>query len=178
MHISRSFGLRSIGLRTACVCALSIGLFAGPASADSASHAAKAERFLELVNADRIAVPVYAQVQQMFAERFAQTQAPESKRALLDRYQSKADAALDKAIGWDEVKPDLVALYTDTFSEDELGRLNAFYESELGKKMLTKLPELNARSAQVTQTRLQAAVPQVNKLLAEMTAELDTQKKP
>lgn len=178
MHIFRSLGLASIGLRTACVCALSIGLYAGPASADQTSHAAQAERFLELVNADRIAVPVYAQVQQMFAERFAQTQAPESKRALLESYQSKADAALDKAIGWEEVKPDLVALYTDTFSEDELKRLNAFYESELGKKMLTKLPQLNARSAQVTQTKLQAAVPQVNKLLAEMTAELDTQKKP
>ena len=158
--------------------ALSMALIAGHASADKASHAAQAERFLELVNADRIAVPVYAQVQQMFAERFAQTQAPESKRALLESYQTKADAALDKAIGWKQVKPDLIALYTDTFSEAELSRLNEFYESELGKKMLTQLPQLNARSAQVTQAKLQEAVPQVNKLLADMTAELDTQKKP
>ena len=142
------------------------------------SHAAQAERFLELVNADRLSVPVYAQVQHMFAERFEQTQAPESKRALLERYQSKADAALDKAIGWERVKPNLVALYTDTFSEPELTRLNEFYESELGQKMLKQLPQLNARSAQVTQAKLESAVPQVNKLLAEMTAELDTQKKP
>ncbi|KJH82619.1 MULTISPECIES: DUF2059 domain-containing protein [Pseudomonadaceae] len=171
--------LHTSGLRAFGLCGvLSITLLAGHASADSRSHAAQAERFLELVNADRIAVPVYAQVQQMFAERFAQTQAPESKRGLLESYQSKADAALDKAIGWEEVKPDLVALYTETFSEPELTRLNEFYESELGKKMLTQLPQLNARSAQVTQTKLQNAVPQVNKLLAEMTAELDTQKKP
>ncbi|MCQ4250166.1 DUF2059 domain-containing protein [Stutzerimonas stutzeri] len=155
-----------------------MALLAGQASADSASHAAQAERFLELVNADRLSVPVYAQVQHMFAERFEQTQAPESKRALLERYQSKADAALDKAIGWERVKPDLVALYTDTFSEPELTRLNEFYESELGQKMLKQLPQLNARSAQVTQAKLESAVPQVNKLLAEMTAELDTQKKP
>jgi hypothetical protein len=166
-------------LRTFGLCGvLSMALVSGHASADSASHAAKAERFLELVNADRISVPVYAQVQQMFAERFAQTEAPESKRALLESYQSKADAALDKAIGWKEVKPDLIALYTDTFSEAELSRLNEFYESELGKKMLTQLPQLNARSAQVTQTKLQEVVPQVNKMLADMTAELDTQKKP
>ncbi len=165
------------GLRTLGACVLSLGLFASQASAADAGHAAQAERFLELVNADRIAVPVYAQVQQMFAERFAQTQAPDSKRALLERYQSKADAALDKAIGWEQVKPDLIALYTETFSEDELEQLNRFYESELGKKMLTRLPQLNARSAQVTQAKLQSAVPQVNKLLAEMTAELDTQKK-
>jgi len=169
MHIFRTVGLCSV---------LSMTLLAGQASADSASHAAQAERFLELVNADRLSVPVYAQVQHMFAERFEQTQAPESKRALLERYQSKADAALDKAIGWEQVKPDLVALYTDTFSEPELTRLNEFYESELGQKMLKQLPQLNARSAQVTQAKLESAVPQVNKLLAEMTAELDTQKKP
>lgn len=175
----RACGLRGSGLRAFGLCGvLSMALVAGHASADSASHAAQAERFLELFNADRISVPVYAQVQQMFAERFAQTQAPESKRALLEGYQSKADAALDKAIGWKEVKPDLIALYTDTFSEAELSRLNEFYESELGKKMLTQLPQLNARSAQVTQAKLQEAVPQVNKLLADMTAELDTQKKP
>lgn len=169
MHILNTFGLCG---------ALLMALLAGQANADSASHAAQAERFLELVNADRIAVPVYAQVQQMFAERFEQTQAPESKRGLLESYQSKADAALDKAIGWEQVKPDLVALYTETFSEPELDQLNEFYESELGKKMLTQLPQLNARSAQVTQSKLESAVPQVNKLLAEMTAELDTQKKP
>jgi len=121
---------------------------------------------------------VYAQVQQMFAQRFEQTQAPASKRALLERYQSKADAELDKAIGWEQVKPDLITLYTETFTEQELSQLNDFYESALGKKMLTKLPELNARSAQVTQAKLESAVPRVNKLLAEMTAELDTQKKP
>ena len=97
--------LHTSGLRAFGLCGvLSITLLAGHASADSRSHAAQAERFLELVNADRIAVPVYAQVQQMFAERFAQTQAPESKRGLLESYQSKADAALDKAIGWEEVK--------------------------------------------------------------------------
>ena len=174
MHFFPTTGLRALGLCSA----LSLALLSGQANADSASHAAKAERFLELVNADRIAVPVYAQVQQMFAERFAQTQAPESKRALLESYQSKADAALEKAIGWKEVKPELVALYTEAFSEAELTQLNEFYESELGKKMLTQLPQLNARSAQVTQAKLESAVPQVNKLLAEMTAELDTQKNP
>lgn len=67
------------------------------AFADSASHAGSAERFLQLANADRLAVPVYAQVQQMFAQRFAEAQAPDTKKALLERYQAQANTALDKA---------------------------------------------------------------------------------
>ena len=146
------------------------------ALADSASHNGSAERFLQLANADRLAVPVYAQVQQMFAQRFSESQAPDSKKALLERYQAQADTALDKAIGWDKLKPDLVALYTSQFSETELNQLIDFYQSPLGKKMLTRLPELNARSAQLTQVKLESAVPEVNKLLADMTAELEKQK--
>ena len=164
-------------LRVFSVCtAFILSLASVAANADQASHARNAERFLQLANADRLAVPVYAQVQQMFAQRFAETQAPENKKALLERYQAKADTALDKAIGWKKLEPELVSIYTSQFTERELAELIEFYESPLGKKMLDELPELNARSAQLTQKKLEAAVPEVNKLLAEMTAELDTQK--
>ncbi len=140
--------------------------------AASDSHTADAERFLKLTNADRLAVPVYAQVQQLFAQRFAEAKAPESKQATLERYQAQANAALDKAVGWDKLRPELVVLYTSQFSEKELEGLIEFYESSLGKKMLERLPELNARSAQLAQARLEAAAPEVNRLLGEMSAEL------
>ena len=85
---------------------------------------------------------------------------------MLERYQAQANTALDKAIGWDKLKPDLVSLYTSQFSETELNQLIDFYQSPLAK-MLAKLPELNARSAQLTQAKLESAVPEVNKLLAD-----------
>ena len=164
-------------LRTLSLCsALLVAIVSAPTLAASASHEAKAERFLELVNADRLTVAVYAQVQQMFAQRFAEAQAPESRKAVLERYQTKADAELDKAIGWGKLKPEMVDLYTAEFSEKELAELIEFYQSPLGSKVLTKLPQLNAHSARLTQVKLEGAVPHVNKLLAEMTAELDTKK--
>ena len=141
---------------------------AGPVMADAKSHAADAEKFLILAHADKLAVPVFAQVQQMFAQRFAQANVPESKKALLETYQAKANAALESALGWDKIKPDLVKLYTSNFSEAELKGLIEFYQSPLGKKVMEKMPALSAESAQMTQGRLEKAVPEVNKLLAEM----------
>lgn len=151
---------------------------AGQALADAASHAADAERFLRLANADKLAVPAYAQVQHMFAQRFAQVQAPEGKKALLESYQAKANASLDKAVSWDKIKPDMVKLYTSNFSEQELKELIAFYQSPLGKKMLGKMPTLTEQSAKLAQAKLETAVPEVNKLLADMTEELAPAKKP
>jgi len=145
--------------------------------ADAKSHAADAERFLLLARADKLAVPVYAQVQQMFAQRFAESNAPQSDKAVLETYQAQANAALEQAVGWDKLKPDMVKLYTSNFDEQEMKDLIRFYESPLGKKVLEKMPTLTAQSAQLTQGKLEAAVPKVNQLLAEMTTKL-TPKKP
>lgn len=145
--------------------------------ADAKSHAAEAERFLLLARADKLAVPVYAQVQQMFAQRFAESNAPQSEKAVLETYQAQANAALEQAVGWDKLKPDMVKLYTSNFNEQEMQDLIRFYESPLGKKVLEKMPTLTAQSAQLTQGKLEAAVPKVNQLLAEMTSKL-TPKKP
>lgn len=155
-------------LRTLCTAALLVG-FSSMALADSS---AEAEKFLKQVHADRLTVPVYAQVQQMFAQHFQRANAPDSKKAVLDRYQAKANAELDRAVGWDKIKPDLIKLYTDNFSESELKQLNDFYASPLGQKVLQKMPRLTAESAQLTQGKLQGAVDPVNKLLADMDKEL------
>lgn len=157
-------------LRALCIAALLAA--SGPALADQASHAAAAEQFLKLAHAERLTTPVYAQVQQMFAQRFAQSQAPDSKKAVLQTYQAKADAALDSAVGWDKLKPDMVKLYTDNFSEQELKGLIDFYKSPLGAKVMQKMPMLTAQSAQLAQAKLQNAVPQVNQLMADMSKEL------
>ena len=154
--------LRAICTAVALVCA------SGQVFADAASHAASAETFLKLAHADKLGTPVYMQVQQMFAQRFEQTKAPAAKKALLETYQAKANAALETAVGWDKIKPDLVKLYTSNFSESELKGLIEFYQSPLGKKVMEKMPALSAESAQMTQGRLEKAVPEVNKLLAEM----------
>lgn len=140
--------------------------------ADAASHAAEAERLLKLTQADKMAVPVYAQVQQAFAQRHAEDAGPGASAAVLERYQAQANAALDKVIGWSTLKPELIKLYTEAFTEQELKELLAFYSTALGRKMLSQLPRLNQASAQLTQAQLLKAAPQVNGLLNEMSAEL------
>ena len=145
----------------------------GQVMADAKSHAADAEKFLLLAHADKLAVPVYAQVQQMFAQRFAQANGPAAKKALLESYQAKANAVLEQAVGWNKIKPDLIKLYTTNFSEAELKGLIEFYQSPLGKKVMEKMPALSQQSAQMTQGHLEKAVPQVNKLLAEMLAQIE-----
>jgi uncharacterized protein len=148
----------------------------GPLLADAASHAAEAKRFIEMSRADRLAVPAHMQVRQMFAQRFAQAGGSEAKKAVLERYQAQADAAIERVVGKGKLESELVSLYTDAFTEAELKELLAFYQTPVGRKVLEQMPQLMAHAAQLTQERLQQAVPEVDKLLGEMTAELQPAK--
>ncbi|MEX0295393.1 DUF2059 domain-containing protein [Pseudomonas putida] len=159
-------------LRALCA-AVALACASGQVLAATASHNAAAEKLLTLANADKLGTPVYMQVQQMFAQRFAQTKAPATKQSVLESYQAKANAALDSAIGWNKLKPKMVDLYTQTFTEQELKDLVKFYQSPLGKKVLSQMPKVTQQSAQLTQQSLEPAVPVVNKLLEDMTKELD-----
>lgn len=142
-------------------------------SATAMADASKeAENLLKLVRVDQMTVPVYAQAQEMLAQRYADSKAPNSKKAVLERYQVKANAELDRVIGWNALRPQLVKLYVDNFSETELKQLNDFYRSPLGSKVLEKMPMLTAQSVQLMQNQLQQAIEPVNKLAEDMSKEL------
>lgn len=159
--------------RVRALCAAAVLVCAsGSVFADQASHNASAEAFLTVVHADKLGTPVYMQVQQMFAQRFSQAKAPADKQAVLERYQAKANATLDSNIGWNKVKPDLIKLYTENFSEAELKDLVKFYKSPLGQKVLQQMPQVTQQSAMLMQQKLDPAVPVVNKLLEDMTKEV------
>ena len=53
----------------------------------------------------------------------------------------------------------MARLYAEVFTEGELRELTAFYRTELGQKMLVRLPEIMQRLMAITQRRLQEMVP-------------------
>jgi hypothetical protein len=165
-------------LKHRLLCAFTMLLCLAPrAFADAASHAAEAEKFLKLTSAEQIARPYYAQVEQMFAMRFAELQAPAEKRAVLDTYIGRADGLLDQAVGWNKIKPELVGLYVSNFTEAELKELITFYQSPVGSKMMKTMPKVYSDSMLLTQEKLEPLVPQLEQLLEQMSKEL-AQKKP
>ncbi len=164
-------------LKIRALCAAVLLLCASnQALADAASHAAAAESFLKVIHADQIATSYYAQAQQVFAQRFAELKAPDSKKAVLEAYQAKGDALLNKAVAWDKLKPELVKLYVSNFSESELKDLVAFYNTPVGIKVMKVMPKVGFESMQMVQSKLQPIGPEFEKLLASMTTELSPKK--
>lgn len=62
---------------------------------------------------------------------------------------------LGKYMRWDALKPQLVAIYTEAFTEAELREITAFYKTPAGQKAVTVMPELMQKGMAIGQKAVQ-----------------------
>lgn len=73
-------------------------------------------------------------------------------------------------MAWEQIQPDYVALYTDLYTEEELQEMTAFYQTDIGQKMVEVMPEMAVRSQQIAQQHLQEHAGELQqKIMEEMS---------
>ena len=77
---------------------------------------------------------------------------------------SAAIAASRQSIG---LKPDFARIYAETYSQDEIDGLIAFYGGPLGAALISKMPQLLNRSIQLMQERMAPMLQQVAQVTKE-----------
>jgi hypothetical protein len=86
-------------------------------------------------------------------------------------YKDALRAFYTKYLGWDAMKDDYAKLYVETFTEQELKDITAFYLTPTGKKSVELMPTLIAKGTQIGQQRLMAHMPELQQIM------MDAQKK-
>ena len=84
----------------------------------------------------------------------------------LSQHEKTMRVFFEKHIGWNAMKDDLAAMYMRRFSEEELDRINAFYITPAGQKVITVLPELVKERNQLAAQRLQQNIGELQQLIA------------
>jgi hypothetical protein len=101
----------------------------------------------------------------------AQQKADAQKKvdAMLPKLVAKMQAVMTDPSLIDEMLTEMVPLYAETYTLDEINQLSAFYASPLGQKMLANMPTLMARSMQISQRIM---MPRIQKLMATSAQDL------
>lgn len=60
-----------------------------------------------------------------------------------------------KHMSWESLKPELLRIYAEAFTADELRELNRFYATDTGQKTIRMMPTLMAQGAQIGVARVQ-----------------------
>jgi len=147
-----------------------IALFSpATARADEASHRQAAEALLGVMNMDAVLNQAIDQMLQMQTKQ----------NPAIAPYEQEMKAFLKKYMSWASLKDDMTKMYVEEFTESELGELNKFYQTPLGKKTLQKMPALMAKGAEIGQRKVQEHLPELQASIAEKEkAKAGTKKTP
>ena len=120
------------------------------------THYKAAEQMLTLLDMPTM---LKQSVDQMVAAQIAQNPS-------LGQFESVFKDFLAKYMSWDSLKADMVKIYMDEFTEAELGELNKFYQTPVGRKTVEKMPTLMSKGAQIGSQRVQAHMPELQAAIA------------
>jgi len=136
--------------------ALPLWLTPGPVAADEASHRQAVETLFRLTGMQQKIDDSVHNVAQLQLQQNPQLQA---QRAALVGF-------LNKTIGWEAIREELAGMYLQTFTEQELDAMNAFYSTPTGQKVITVVPQLVQQRNQLAMQRLQDNMAEFRELAA------------
>jgi hypothetical protein len=67
-------------------------------------------------------------------------------RPALRSARAEVDNFFDEMLDYEEQRDFIIDIYTEEFTASEIQELNAFYQTDLGQKMIDKLPKLMQRA--------------------------------
>jgi len=163
--------MKKILLTLICLAALPIAAIAA-----TDSHKKAAEELLIVTNAEKTMERVYPQMETMFKNIIKQSNIPAENVEIAERYLQRIMELVMDEISWEKLKPQLIEIYLEVYSESELNEIVAFYKSPTGQKFIAKMPELMTATMKINQTNLQRIMPKIQAMSEEMMVEVRQQK--
>ncbi len=109
-------------------------------------------------------VQVQTHVLRLLEERMT-TMPAKINTARLRTFQANLVATLLEESSWDKMEQDYIHLYQHTFSQTEVDGMLTFYQSDIGRALVAKTPQLTRKSMEMATERLKQALPRVEVLI-------------
>jgi len=130
-------------------------------------------QLLQLTKVDKLVDSVFTQMDGMMKASLQQATKGKPLRAeeqaVLDRRQAKMAGLMKEELSWNKMKDLYVQAYRETFSQEEIDGLIAFYRTPVGRALVSKQPELTKRTMTIMQQRLAPMRQRIQKM-SEATA--------
>lgn len=157
--------------------ALLLSLAVAPlAHADDASKRAKVEELIQLTKMsqlmDQMTDQLTTRMRTMAAQQTAnRTFTPAQQKTITD-YVNQIQSITQGAVAWEKLKPTVIQAYSDTYTDQELDGILAFYHSPAGQALIAKSPQLMAKTMQLVQTQMTEVQPQIRQANEDFTRKM------
>ena len=98
------------------------------------------------------------------------------QQMVLNRYRDKMTAMLHEELSWDKYEPIILKIYEETFTQEEIDGMIAFYKTRAGQAVVNKMPIVMQKTLSEIQVYVAPLMKRANKLAMETARELKEQK--
>lgn len=151
-------------------------LLGGSAALAEPASEASVRRLLEVTQARALLQQVQQQAQGMMqglAQQSLQGKSPTpAQEAAISRMTARMVALLQEQLSWEHQEPMYMRLYTQTFSEDEVVGMLAFYETPAGRAVIEKMPLVLRQIAQESQRSMAEMGARLKEIQKDFVAEM------
>jgi uncharacterized protein len=158
---------------------LALGFLSSPVwSADAAPGDASIHQLLEVMQAQKLVDSMTGQLNGMMLKSAEQANggAPlgADEQKIVERGVGKLSDLIKQQMSWPQLEPMMIDIYRKSFSQKEVDDLLVFYRSPSGQAVIQKMPVVMQQSMAASQAKMQAIVPQMRQIDADMVKELKT----
>lgn len=97
------------------------------------------------------------------------------EQAIFDDTRTKLAALFKKEIAWSSMEPIYRKAYRESFNQEEIDGMIAFYQTPIGQAVARKQPAVAQVTMAAMQQKMAALAPQVQKIQQEMVSRLKEQ---
>jgi hypothetical protein len=134
------------------------------------------EKLLSVAEVAKLTSSMQQQVDGLLKNTIAQAtrgeQVTPEEQAILDDYRKKSGEILNDAISFDNLKGMFIQVYGESFTQDEINQLIAFYESPTGKMFISKMPVVMQKTMGQMQQLMAPMMQKIQQAAKEMQAQL------
>jgi len=141
---------------------------------------ASINQFLELSKAGKLLDSVWAQMDGFMKSNLREVTKGKplsaDEQAIMDRQQARMMAIMKDELSWDKLKVGFVQVYRETFTQEEMDGIIAFYQSPAGQAFVDKQPALMKNTMALMQQRMGPIMQKIQQMTEATAKELKAAK--
>ena len=144
-----------------------------PLWASDETRRATAEELLNVMEVRQSVEQSFALIKQMLPGQVEKMTTATGETNISSSLSSKTVEMMDvmfSEMSWDKMKEQYIDLYAQTFTEDEMKGIIAFYKSPAGQSFIKKQPELMKKSMEMSQKMMSKLVPKIQEMTRQMNS--------
>lgn len=153
-------------------------LFAGVSAFAAEPSRESIEKLLVVTDVEKLLTSMQGQIETLLKttmdQAFQGKVLPPEARQFSESFQRKMVVNLKEELSWEKMKALYMRIYVETFTQEEIDGMIAFYVSPAGKALVAKMPAVMQKTMTLTQERMAPMLENMQRSIQDTIREIET----